>query len=150
MINETLIHHLDVLRWLLGPLTVAAARVGHGCDAIRGEDRAAILLDGKDCWAMLDGNCSVPGASPTVSDRLEITGSRGSIVFEGNTATLSGAHERSRSFDLVAGYPDSYAAAIAHFAESLASGAAFETDVADNLHTLALVEHAYALAKPIH
>ena len=149
MINETLIHHLDVLRWLLGPLQVDAARVGYGCSAIRGEDRAAILLAGDGCWAMLDGNCAVPAAYPTVSDRLEIVGSRGVALFEGSRATLVGPREASRSYDLVAGYADSYAAVIEHFVESLATRAPFETELDDNLHTLALVEDAYAKAKPI-
>jgi predicted dehydrogenase len=50
----------------------------------------------------------------------------------------------------VEGYGDSYAAAIAHFVESLRTGDAFETDIDDNLQTLALVEQAYALAQPLH
>jgi predicted dehydrogenase len=150
MINETLIHHLDVLRWLLGPLTVAASRIGYGCTAIRGEDRAMILLDGARCWAMLDGNASVPGFAPTVADRLEITGSEGTIKFETSELVLTGAQHLRETFDLVAGYADSYAAALQHFADCLVSGAPFETDVRDNLHTLALVEEAYARAKTLH
>lgn len=148
MINETLIHHLDVLRWLLGPLAVATARVGYGCPAIRGEDRAMVLLDGHACWAMLDGNVSVPGISETLDDSLAITGSKGTIAFAGGSAALTASPSLSVSFDLVAGYADSYAATIAHFSEALISGAPFETDAADNLQTLALVEQAYALSTP--
>jgi predicted dehydrogenase len=147
MINETLIHHLDVLRWLLGPLTVAAARIGFGCPAIRGEDRAVILLDGHECWAALDGNASVRGFSPAIDDALEITGPNGTIGFTGGTATLVASQSASASFDLVAGYADSYAAAIAHFAKALTADSPFETDLADNLATLALVEQAYASAR---
>ena len=150
IINETLIHHLDVMRWLAGPLTVAAARIGYGCSAIRGEDRAVILLDGKGCWAMLDGNASVPGLAPTVADRLEITGSRGTIKFEGSEAVLAGTQCVCESFDLAAVYADSYAAALRHFAACLVSQSPFETDVTDNLHTLALVEDAYACARVLH
>jgi predicted dehydrogenase len=150
MINETLIHHLDVLRWLLGPLTVATARIGFGCSAIRGEDRAMILLDGERCWAMLDGNASVPGANAAVEDRLEITGNAGTVALLGSEVVASGKRARRESFDLAAGYGDSYAASLRHFAECLSSGSPFETDVTDNLHTLALVEDAYARAQVVH
>ena len=150
MINETLIHHLDVLRWLLGPLTVATARIGFGCSAIRGEDRAMILLDGERCWAMLDGNASVPGVAATVEDRLEITADAGTIALTGSEVVVAGRQALRKSFDLAAGYGDSYAAALRHFAECLASGAPFETDVTDNLHTLALVDDAYARARVVH
>jgi predicted dehydrogenase len=150
MINETLIHHLDVLRWLLGPLAVATSRIGFGCSAIRGEDRAMILLDGERCWAMLDGNMSVPGATTSVEDRLEITGDEGALAFTRSEVVVSGKRSARVRFDLAAGYADSYAAALRHFAECVASGAPFETDVTDNLHTLALVEDAYARAQVQH
>ena len=147
MIGETLIHHLDVVRWLVGPLAVVAARIGHGCPAIRGEDRALIVLEGARCWGVVDGNMSVPGFAPNVVDRLEITGARGTIRFEDGHATLAGVQSARESFDLAAGYADSYAVALQHFADGLVHGAPFETDVRDNLHTLALVEDAYAQAR---
>lgn len=150
MINETLIHHLDVLRWLLGPLTVAASRIGFGCSAIRGEDRAMILLDGDRCWAILDGNVSVPGAPVGVADRLEVTGSGGTVRFEASDVVVAGARSLHESFDLAAGYIDSYAAALRHFADCLVTGSPFETDVSDNLHTLQLVEDAYSRAQVLH
>ena len=62
---------------------------------------------------------------------------------------MRGEREESIELDLVTGYGDSYAAAIAHFASALISGEAFETDVHENLHTLALVEDAYSKARPI-
>lgn len=150
LIGEVLIHQLDVLRWLLGPLTVVAARTGRLCPTVRGEDHAVIVLEGNNCWAMLEGNLSAPGALPTPSDRLELIGTDGSALFEDNTVRLRGARAESIALDLAAGYGDSYAAAIAHFAAALASGNAFETDVQENLHTLALVEDAYANARPLH
>lgn len=149
IIAEVLIHHLDVLRWLLGPLRVVAARTGKVCPAVRGEDHAVILLEGEKCWAALDGNFVAPGAPPTPSDRFELTGTRGVALFDGDTVRLRGDREESIALDLATGYGDSYAAAIAHFAAALTSGAAFETDVQDNLHTLALVEEAYAVARSL-
>lgn len=149
LIGEVLVHHLDVLRWLLGPLRVVTTRTGQLCPAVRGEDHAVILLEGGNCWALLDGNYVVPGAPPTMADRLELIGSKGSALFAGNLLRLQGEREELITLDLVTGYGDSYAAAIAHFAAAFLSGAAFETDAQDNLHTLALVEHAYALARPL-
>jgi predicted dehydrogenase len=150
MIGEVMIHQLDVLRWLLGPLRVAAARVGRACPAIRGEDHAFILLDGPGCRVTLDGSYVCPDAPPTPADRLEIVGTRGVAVFEGSVVRLRGARSEAIEVDLVEGYGDSYAASIAHFVESLRTGDAFETDIDDNLQTLALVEQAYALAQPLH
>ena len=149
LIGEVLIHQLDVLRWLLGPLAVVATRTGRLCPAVRGEDHAVIVLEGNNCWAMLEGNLAAPGALPTPSDRLELMGTKGSALFEGNTVRLNGRREESIELDLAAGYGDSYAAAIAHFAAALTSGDAFETDVQENLNTLALVENAYAKARPL-
>ena len=147
LIGEVLIHQLDVLRWLLGPLVVVAARTGRLCPAVRGEDHALIVLEGNNCWAVLDGNLATPGALPTPSDRLELIGTKGCALFEANVLRLSGEREESIELDLVAGYGDSYAAAIAHFASALISGDAFETDVHENLHTLALVEDSYSKAR---
>ena len=149
LIGELLIHHLDVLRWLLGPLRVVAVRAGRLCAAVKGEDHAVIVLEGQKRWALLDGNLATPGAPPTPSDRLELVGTKGTALFENSTLQLRGKREETVEFDLVAGYGDSYAAAIAHFATALASGAAFETDVDENLQTLALVEDAYAAQRPL-
>jgi predicted dehydrogenase len=105
-----------------------------------------LLLDGESSWVTLDGNVSVPGAPLTVADRLEITGTKGTIKLEGAEVVLNGTRAVRETFDLDVGYADSYAAALRHFAECIVSRAAFETGVADNLHTLALVEDAYARA----
>ena len=149
LIGELLIHHLDVLRWLLGPLRVVTVRAGRLCAAVNGEDHAVIVLEGQKRWALLDGNLATPGAPPTPSDRLELVGTRGTALFENSTLQLRGEREETVEFDLVAGYGDSYAAAIAHFATALASGAEFETDVDENLQTLALVEDAYAAQRSL-
>ena len=114
LIGELLIHHLDVLRWLLGPLRVVTVRAGRLCAAVKGEDHAVIVLEGQKRWALLDGNLATPGAPPTPSDRLELVGTRGAALFENSTLQLRGEREETVEFDLVAGYGDSYAAAIAH------------------------------------
>src|SRR5712691_10545417 len=45
MIAEVLIHHLDVMRFLCGELSVVAARVGRTIADVRGETVAAIFLE---------------------------------------------------------------------------------------------------------
>jgi predicted dehydrogenase len=146
LIGEALIHHLDVLRWLLGPLDVIAARTGRICPAVRGEDHAVILLDGRNCWAILEGSYVAAGEPPTSSDSLELRGTRGVARLNGGMLSLLGDQQESLAVDLAAGYGDSYAAAIAHFASALAANTPFETDVSDNLRTLELVESAYKMA----
>ena len=146
LIAEVLIHHLDVVRWLLGPLRVTSARTGQVCPDARGEDHAVILLAGQNRWALVDGSLVALGAPPTLSDRFELVGTKGSVLFADNVLQLKAARNESITLDLAAGYNDSYAGAIAHFAAALSSGAEFETDAPDNLQTLALVDDAYALA----
>jgi predicted dehydrogenase len=146
MIGEVLIHHLDVLRWLLGPLSVVAARTLRLSPSVMGEDMALVVLEGNRFWITLEGNLRVPGAPANSVDRLQLTGTDGVLSLENNLAQITGPSSRSATFDLVTGYGDSYAAAIAHFADSLRAGTPFETDVRDNLHTLALVEQSYAKA----
>jgi predicted dehydrogenase len=59
---------------------------------------------------------------------------------------MTGRETRLQTFDLAATYADSYAAASAHFIDRLEDGAPFETEPADNLETLRLVEDCYRLA----
>ena len=149
LIGEVLIHHLDVLRWLLGPLRVITARTGRHCAEVRGEDHAVILLEGHRRWALIDSSLVVPRAPPTPSDHFEIVGTKGTVLLEGNVLRMRGRRDESITLDLAAGYGDSYAAVIAHFAAALATDTPFETGPEDNLQTLALVEDAYALAQPL-
>src|SRR5205807_3061659 len=45
MIADVLIHHLDVARWLLGPLQVAYARSARTLSYVTGETLATIVLE---------------------------------------------------------------------------------------------------------
>ncbi len=146
LIGELLVHHLDVVRWLLGPLTVLAARTGTACKAVRGEDRALILLGGALRTAVVDGNLAAAGTPSQPRDQFELIGTRGAAYFDADEVRLAGAREEALQIDADAAYRASYSGAIGHFVASLASGARFETDPSDNLQTLALVEQAYAMA----
>jgi predicted dehydrogenase len=149
-VSESLIHHIDVLRWLAGPLRVLAARIGRACPAIRGEDRAAIMMAGPDdVPVFVHGDTAAPGYPPRAVERLELIGTRATIIFEDVRLSLAGARPENEMFDLAECYQASFDDCIRHFVECLRSGAAFETNPRDNLETLRLVEDTYRLAGPI-
>jgi predicted dehydrogenase len=59
LVFETMIHHLDVVRMLLGPLNVVCARLNRLAQGLPGEDTASIFLEGEsglivvaDGWAL--------------------------------------------------------------------------------------------------
>jgi predicted dehydrogenase len=147
LVNEVLIHHLDTLRVLLGPLEVVASRLGRTCPDMAGEDNALLTLRARSgAAATLLGNMAAPGFPPAQADQMTIVGTTGSIILDGDKLTRLGAGPADISYDLAACYQGSYDAVIAHFADAVLSGAAFETTPEDNLHTLRLVEDSYRLA----
>jgi predicted dehydrogenase len=147
LVAEVLIHHLDTLRMLLGPLDVTAATLTQTCTEIAGEDGAVIQMQSQDgAGVSLFATFAAHGAPPSQSDRLEILGKAGAIRLEGSELQLFGAQGETRSYDLAASYQGSYDATIAHFVDALHSGAPFETSPEDNLQTLRLVEDCYRLS----
>jgi predicted dehydrogenase len=76
---------------------------------------------------------------------LELIGQEASILFENNTLHLRGDTEETLEFDIERAYQQSYDNAVAHFVQALEDRTPFETDAADNLQTLRLVEDAYRL-----
>jgi predicted dehydrogenase len=145
LVMEILIHHIDTLRFLLGDMTLRYARLGHASPAMRGEDRAFLAFEtAAGTPVSLLSNLSVQGQPPGLIDRLVLIGSAGTLSLEGDTLRCAGPRSFEQSYDMAACYAQSYADAIRHFVDSLASGAPFETAASDNLRTLALVESAYA------
>jgi predicted dehydrogenase len=136
LVAEVLIHQLDTLRMLLGPLRVVACRMSRTCPDMLGEDTAVIGLEGPDgLGVQVFASFAAHGAPPA-----------GAIRLDGDALTLAGAAPRTERFDLGACYAGSYAATIGHFVDRLADGLPFETDPADNLETLRLVEDCSRLA----
>jgi predicted dehydrogenase len=151
MIGEVLVHHLDVVSWLVGPLAVRAACPRRDVAAIRGESAATILLHGDDgCTVVVDGDLAVPDAPERVDDRLELLGTEGAIRLDDLTLSLSrpGAAPQSVTYDADASYQGAYDSAIAHFTRALLDGTPFETPPEVHLRVLALVEDAYRAADP--
>jgi predicted dehydrogenase len=144
LVMEVLIHQIDTLRFLLGDMTLAYAKLGKTCRATLGEDRAFVAFDGADGAAIgLLANLCTHGEAPLKSDTLVIVGEQGCIRLDGDTLRCDGARPVEQRFDLASAYLDAYAATIAHFVDALASGSEFETAPADNLKTLQLVEDIY-------
>ena len=144
MIAEVLIHHLDTMRFLCGPLRVVGARASRTLADVTGETFAAIFLEtAKGAPATVIGTMAAPGYPPRPPDRLELVGRRASAVLADNELRLLGPSPRTERYDPDAGYQASFDGVIAHFVDCLETGAPFETGPADNLETLRLVEHAY-------
>jgi len=142
VIGELLTHHLDVARWLVGPLEVRAALANHGM--FIGEHGATILLASPSgCAVIVEGNLAAPGFAPTPVDALDIVGTCASVRLAGNELTLYGTQDDRRCIDLATNYQLGFTGAAAHFTSCLRNDRPFESDAADNLATLALVDDAY-------
>lgn len=144
LVMEILVHHIDTLRFLLGELHLVHARLGKGCSAMSGEDRASLIFESaQGAQVVLLSNLRVWGEPAAKPDELLLLGERGSIRLSGNTLSCDGDHPERLSYDLPTCYSDSYTATIGHFIDRLADGQEFETCPRDNLHTLRLVEEIY-------
>ena len=165
LLMEVMIHLVDTLRFLLGPLTLLGAQLGKSSNAVRGEDRAALLLATADGAAVsLVGDFMAHGYPPEQADHLEILGSEGAITLDrarlvgrvfrpGENSDVGrvfrpGENSDDITLDLAANYAASYAGAIAHFVDRLEDGGAFETGPDDNLETLRIIEAAYQQGGP--
>jgi predicted dehydrogenase len=147
LIFEALIHHLDTLRCLLGPISVEWARVDKVNASLAGEDVALIALrSARGATVVVDGNISAAGYPPMPVDRLEIIGSRGTLILDVDRLYLVGKESAAIHVDVTKNYQACFTAAIRHFVAGLRTGAPFQTDRLDNLETLRLMESAYIAA----
>jgi predicted dehydrogenase len=147
LVAEVLIHHLDTLRMLLGPLRVTAAALSRSSEQIVGEDGAVIQLQaGNGAGVTVFASFAAQGHPATQVDRLEILGDKGAIKLDGAQLTCSGVSPQERVYDLATEYQASYNRTISHFVQSLRDNTPFETAPQDNLETLRLVEDCYRLS----
>ncbi|MEO8158241.1 MAG: Gfo/Idh/MocA family oxidoreductase [Betaproteobacteria bacterium] len=147
LIFEVLIHNLDAMRVLLGPLEVAAAQVAGINHELKGEDAAVVLLKGAArLTAVLDGNISAPGYGPLPTDRVEIMGTHGTLIFDRDRLYMAGSNDAPVVFDLAKNYQICFSAAVREFVNGIRSGQPFPTDRLDNLETLKLMEASYVAA----
>jgi predicted dehydrogenase len=147
LVFETMIHHLDVLRAIAGPLTVVAARLNRLADGLPGEDTATILMEGKDgLIATADGCICAPGYPDLHGDRLEVIGTKASIIMDYDTVYIVGDDASKIQVDLIGRYQECFDTAIVKFVTGVTAGTPFETDRLDNLETLKLMESVYRAA----
>jgi len=147
LVAEVLIHHLDTLRMLLGPLRVTAARLSRSSDQLVGEDGAVIQLEtASGAGVSVFASFAAHGHPAAQVDRLEILGDKGAIKLDGARLACSGTSPGEQFYDLAFEYQGSYNRTIAHFVKCLRDNTPFETAPQDNLETLRLVEDCYRLS----
>lgn len=147
LVAEVLIHHLDTLRMLLGPLRVTAAGLSRSYAEMAGEDGAVIQMKADSgATATVFASFAAHGCPAAQVDRLDILGDAGAIRLDGPLLTCSGTWSAERRYDLAFEYQGAYNRTIAHFVNSLRDNTPFETAPEDNLETLRLVEDCYRLS----
>src|SRR5882724_2632456 len=147
LVAEVLIHHLDTLRMLLGPLQVTAAGLSRTYSEMAGEDGAVIQMKTERGAAVtVFASFGAHGFPASQVDRLDILGDKGSIRLDGPLLTCSGATPEQRRYDLAVEYQGAYNRTIAHFVQALSDNTPFETAPEDNIETLRLVEDCYRLS----
>ena len=145
LVAESLIHHVDVARWLFGPLRLLAARLRRATEVVAGESAATLMFEAADgAPLVVDGNYATPGFPPAARDRVELVGTAGTIVLRDDRLELLGDDPIAIEYRHAEAYQACFDAAIAHFVQGLKTGAPFETSPEDNLETLRLVEAAYS------
>ena len=147
LVAEVLIHHLDTLRMLLGPLRVTAAGLSRTYSEMAGEDGAVIQMKAESGGTVTVFASFAAHGFPAVQvDRLDILGATGSIRLDGPHLVCSGCAPAEKHYDLAVEYQGSYNRTIAHFVQSLRDNTPFETAPEDNIETLRLVEDCYRLS----
>ena len=147
LIAESLIHEIDVMRALFGELEVLACSTGKACDEIIGEDSATILLrTGYGLTVTIDGVMTAAGHDVRAPDRLEIAGTRCSVILEGAVLKLIGAEQDTLVYDEAEVRQNCFNASIQHFVDQVKSGGPFWTSAQDQLESLRVMEDAYRMA----
>jgi predicted dehydrogenase len=147
LIFEVLIHQFDVLRTFLGPLTVASVHTAKVNPELAGEDLPVITFRGRNGLSVVvDANICAAGYAPLPVDRLEINGTRGTIVYDTDRLFQVGSDEPPLAYDLQKNYQRCFTAGVQEFVRGLRTGATFATDRYDNLETLKLMEACYLVA----
>ena len=150
LIEEVLIHRIDIARWLAGPLRLVSAQARRSCPDLRGESEAALLFarirDGMP--VTVDGNLGAAGYPATpASDRVEVIGTRGRIMMDHDVLRLHAERDEEIAYSHPAVYQASFDATVAHFVEALLQGTPFLIPPEDNLETMALCEDAYVASR---
>lgn len=147
LVFEVLLHHLDVLRWLFGELTVESAVLGRKSGAVRAEDYAKLVLHNEGGVTInLEGDFTRSDAPPRPADRLEIVGELGRILLDDMVLTVSTDSTKKTFYDFGFVYQGAFDGAVRSFCSGLKKKRLFETEATDNLSVLKLMEEVYGTA----
>lgn len=147
IVLELLVHHLDTLAFLFGPLVVTAARTARLSPHVVGEDSATIMLCGDGVAGTLFASMAAYGHPARGVDRLEVLGDGGRIALSADRLVCDGRRAVSIAVDIDADYQASYDGVVDHFAGALIEDTPFETPPEVHIAALRRVEMAYELAE---
>ncbi len=149
LVIETLVHHIDTARFLLGEIEEVYCQTGKLNPRIRAEDFAMIVLrHASGVRGLIDGNrASEPDEAGPAMEASRFEGLEGVIRLRPSGEVWLGS-ERVFSASGIPGYRgDSCRATQQHFVDCLVSGEPFETEASDYLRkTVAVVEACYRSA----
>lgn len=147
LVAESLIHDIDVARSLVGEMSVVASRLGRASPALAGEDIATILLETDTGVAgVVEGVLVAAGYHIRAGNRIEIAGTRCSVILADGILRLIGAETETHHYDEAEMRQVCFDLSIQHFVDGVQGGTPFWTSAEDQLATLKLVEDAYRLA----
>jgi predicted dehydrogenase len=155
LVLESVIHQIDVTRFLFGEPTDVYARLHRVSPHVRGEDCALVVLGYPQRTVVLERSYAAKGYPdpPVRSEDVAVEGTLGSAFIDraGRLSVVvdgpGGAECRIAHDPAETAYEDSYADAIASFVDALRGDGRVETTPADNLRTLGLVFAAYHSAQ---
>lgn len=151
LIAESLIHEIDVVRALFGDVDVLGCATARTCTEIRGEDSAILLLRTRHGVPVtIDGVMTARGHDARAPDRLEIAGTRCSVLLENAVLRLVGDENETITYDEADVRQGCFDASIQHFVDQVRSGGPFWTDARSQLEGLRVMEDAYRLAAGPH
>ena len=146
IVLELLVHQLDTLGCLLGPVSIRTATLDRISPHVIGEDTVTLHLDAGEANGVLFASWVARGQPPVISDGLYIVGAKGTIELHKKSLRLNTANgARDLNYDLEEGYQASYDNTIAHFVDCLATGKPFETPPEVHIRVLEAVETIYRL-----
>ena len=149
LLMETLVHHLDTARYLMGDIEEVYCRTARLNPVIQGEDLAVISVrHANGVLGMIDGNRTAkPEEAAEVMGSSRFEGSEATIQLRGSGDVWLDGEKVFSGRNLIGYKGDSCRAAQQHFIDCLLSGAEFETEVTDYLNTTAAaVEACYRSA----
>lgn len=153
LLIETMLHFVDTARFLMGELSLHSALMHRANPRIAGEDMVVLnCTTSSGAICVIDGNrVSRAEHDGPVSGDARIEGSTGTLSLHGDGSIVIRPHTGdpiAHSYPLPEiGYRgDSAYSVHRHFLDALQFHQPFETDAADNLQTMHIVEEAYRLS----